>query len=172
LAGGLNLYGYGEGDPLNNSDPFGLCVLWIKWCPPRDKHYARNQLNGEPVSRAQAQLENWRLAEDWESAWHRQGDGNETNQKYVSPDGHREWVFTGSGDVVTDALNRGTYNFGTSRLGHFVKDVVPYLLWGNAPDDPSRAIDRSVIVPARTSWAEAERFISAAVAAGATLVVR
>jgi hypothetical protein len=29
-----------------------------------------------------------------------------------------------------------------------------------------------VIVPARTSWAEAERFISAAVAAGATLVVR
>jgi RHS repeat-associated protein len=28
LAGGLNLYGYGEGDPINNSDPFGLCP----WC--------------------------------------------------------------------------------------------------------------------------------------------
>jgi uncharacterized protein RhaS with RHS repeats len=26
LAGGLNLYGYGEGDPINNSDPFGLCI--------------------------------------------------------------------------------------------------------------------------------------------------
>jgi uncharacterized protein RhaS with RHS repeats len=25
LAGGLNLYGYGAGDPVNNSDPFGLC---------------------------------------------------------------------------------------------------------------------------------------------------
>ena len=25
LAGGLNLYGYGDGDPVNNSDPFGLC---------------------------------------------------------------------------------------------------------------------------------------------------
>ena len=24
LAGGLNLYGYGDGDPVNNSDPFGL----------------------------------------------------------------------------------------------------------------------------------------------------
>lgn len=24
LAGGLNLYGYGSGDPINNSDPFGL----------------------------------------------------------------------------------------------------------------------------------------------------
>lgn len=29
LAGGLNLYGYGDGDPVNNSDPFGLSK-----CPP------------------------------------------------------------------------------------------------------------------------------------------
>lgn len=26
LAGGMNLYGYAGGDPINNSDPFGLCV--------------------------------------------------------------------------------------------------------------------------------------------------
>ncbi len=26
MAGGLNLYGFADGDPLNNSDPFGLCV--------------------------------------------------------------------------------------------------------------------------------------------------
>ncbi len=25
IAGGLNLYGYGNGDPINFSDPFGLC---------------------------------------------------------------------------------------------------------------------------------------------------
>ncbi len=25
VAGGLNLYGYAGGDPINNSDPFGLC---------------------------------------------------------------------------------------------------------------------------------------------------
>mgnify|MGYP001764784160 CR=1 FL=1 len=25
LSGGLNLYGYGAGDPVNNADPFGLC---------------------------------------------------------------------------------------------------------------------------------------------------
>lgn len=31
LAGGLNLFGFGNGDPLNNSDPFGLC-------PPTDKN--------------------------------------------------------------------------------------------------------------------------------------
>lgn len=25
MAGGMNLYGYAGGDPINNSDPFGLC---------------------------------------------------------------------------------------------------------------------------------------------------
>jgi RHS repeat-associated protein len=28
LAGGLNLYGFANGDPVNYSDPFGLCVPW------------------------------------------------------------------------------------------------------------------------------------------------
>ncbi len=27
-AGGLNLYGFANGDPVNFSDPFGLCVPW------------------------------------------------------------------------------------------------------------------------------------------------
>jgi RHS repeat-associated protein len=32
LAGGLNLYGYAGGDPVNYSDPFGLCVAVVD-CP-------------------------------------------------------------------------------------------------------------------------------------------
>lgn len=33
LAGGLNLYGYAAGDPVNFSDPFGLCPDPAKpWC--------------------------------------------------------------------------------------------------------------------------------------------
>lgn len=27
LAGGMNLYGFGDGDPVNNRDPFGLCPI-------------------------------------------------------------------------------------------------------------------------------------------------
>jgi RHS repeat-associated protein len=30
LAGGINLYGYAAGDPVNFSDPFGLCPLWMR----------------------------------------------------------------------------------------------------------------------------------------------
>jgi len=32
IAGGLNLYGYAGSDPINNSDPFGLCVFGLP-CP-------------------------------------------------------------------------------------------------------------------------------------------
>lgn len=28
LAGGLNAYGFATGDPVNFSDPFGLCIPW------------------------------------------------------------------------------------------------------------------------------------------------
>jgi RHS repeat-associated protein len=27
LGGGLNLYGFAQGDPVNHSDPFGLCPI-------------------------------------------------------------------------------------------------------------------------------------------------
>ncbi len=33
MAGGLNLYGYAGGDPINNSDPFGLCPEWLTGTP-------------------------------------------------------------------------------------------------------------------------------------------
>jgi len=34
--GGLNLYGYGDGDPVNNSDPFGLCPFPPSSCLGRE----------------------------------------------------------------------------------------------------------------------------------------
>lgn len=33
LAGGINLYGYAGGDPVNFSDPFGLCPEWVDGKP-------------------------------------------------------------------------------------------------------------------------------------------
>ena len=33
LAGGLNLYGFAGGDPVNFSDPFGLCPIEVDGIP-------------------------------------------------------------------------------------------------------------------------------------------
>jgi RHS repeat-associated protein len=33
LAGGLNLYGFAGGDPVNFTDPFGLCPEWLDEIP-------------------------------------------------------------------------------------------------------------------------------------------
>lgn len=41
LAGGLNTYGYAGGDPVNYSDPFGLCKVRVGWTDtpvPGTKH--------------------------------------------------------------------------------------------------------------------------------------
>jgi murein DD-endopeptidase MepM/ murein hydrolase activator NlpD len=43
LAGGLNLYGYADGDPINKSDPFGLCPEDITGKP------CLNPLGGRPL---------------------------------------------------------------------------------------------------------------------------
>jgi hypothetical protein len=38
--------------------------------------------------------------------------------------------------VVTDPYNYGTVNFGTDAgLDHFVKDIVPYWVWGSGEHD-------------------------------------
>ncbi|MGH7718855.1 MAG: RHS repeat-associated core domain-containing protein [Gemmatimonadaceae bacterium] len=34
LAGGLNLYGFADGDPVNYADPYGLCPVPATNCPP------------------------------------------------------------------------------------------------------------------------------------------
>src|SRR5687768_3076629 len=59
IAGGLNLYGYGNGDPVNFRDPFGLCP----WCavagagsewPLRPAQWRSGDFNGMAVMAAGA----------------------------------------------------------------------------------------------------------------------
>jgi len=72
LAGGLNLYGFAKGDPVNFSDPFGLC-------PPKD-----NNVNDCP-------------AESSRSFWDRLWSG----PRYVEVNGERYPITAGAvPDVV------------------------------------------------------------------------
>jgi RHS repeat-associated protein len=57
IAGGLNLYGYANGDPVNYSDPFGLCPAIPQLCTAALGAAAGaggqvlfNYLNGRPIS--------------------------------------------------------------------------------------------------------------------------
>ena len=55
VAGGLNLYGYTGGDPINFSDPFGLCpvglpgvIAWLRGC----RHVAMDRAASEVIRQA------------------------------------------------------------------------------------------------------------------------
>jgi hypothetical protein len=56
------------------------------------------------------------------------------NSKWVSiPDGHREAIYDGNGNLVKDNVYKGTFNFFGPHLAteHTYADVLPYCKWGN-----------------------------------------
>ncbi len=57
LSGGLNLYGFASGDPVNFSDPFGLCVPW-PWCHAQEaaEFWAGRSAGSTGLARAGANL--------------------------------------------------------------------------------------------------------------------
>lgn len=113
-------------------------------------HYLRNMLNKDlPQNDADAKERGWIKLSDKKSEMHQnhQEDGVR-NSKWVSPDGHREVVFTGKGEnqhITTDPRDVGTYNFADPNkdpIGHTFFDVIPYILIGNSANDPTNMVDR------------------------------
>lgn len=138
LAGGLNLYGYAGGDPVNFSDPFGLCpACWV--VGGALLHWGRNLFNRgqELASPQQADSAGYTSRPAEKSVFHTQGDGNTGNTVWTK--GGHEVVFDANGKVVNDDLNGGTFNYCPQNdLVHGICDVVPYLLLGNSPRDALR----------------------------------
>jgi hypothetical protein len=63
--------------------------------------------------------------------------GESRKQVILLPDCFDDYVTVvsdRSGKVVTDSVNRGTFNFD-QLFGHFDLDVSPYNKWGNDPID-------------------------------------
>ncbi len=46
LAGGINLYGFANGDPISYSDPYGLCPWWMQVSPLNCEAYDAFQAGG------------------------------------------------------------------------------------------------------------------------------
>ena len=70
--------------------------------------------------------------------------GEIENQVYVNPDG-KEAVYDKDGNLVTNSYNQGSYNYyfyEEEPIKHFIGDTAPWLLWGNAEDDPTTYEER------------------------------
>jgi hypothetical protein len=159
LAGGLNLYGFAGGDPVNYADPFGLCpcgalagVLGAvgKAAGKIAAGIELNALRAELAASAPTTAEAARQAgysprSSAMSMYHQIGPGAEGNVVWEGPGG-REAVYNGDA-LVTHPTNRGSHNFGTG-VDHVLIDVIPFLLVGNGPGDTSSMVDR--LVPSLT----------------------
>jgi RHS repeat-associated protein len=164
----VNLYVYGENNPVNFVDPSGYFSMHFgpmidgQWLTveaiqspkvknndeiktgskTKDWHYNRNKKNNPPVTEQGAKKLNWTKLPGSQSIFHQIGEENKSNTKYVSPDGKMEGVYR-NGVLTSDPKNIATYNYlSPSNPGHLIVDVVPYILWGNTPNDPTDVLFR------------------------------
>ena len=119
----------------------------------KEAHYTRNRYNTPPLNKEEAEklVANGLFIKmsETKDVYHEMGVASTynpaNNDKYVSVDGHIEGVYDENGNLVTDSVNQGTYNFANPNkdpIGHFIKDVIPYYIWGNSPDDPTSFWER------------------------------
>ncbi|MCF0242910.1 MAG: RHS repeat-associated core domain-containing protein, partial [Treponema sp.] len=172
-ATNFSLYNYGNNNPIVYQDPDGrsplgfmlasAVVSYIKNnMPSKEEHFNRNDNQKNfSYNRVEDALASGftklgtQTGENPENLdnCHENGKGSPSpsgNDKYTMSDGKNgsfELVYDSNGDLVTDEVNKGTYNFADpvgpkGKLEHGVKDLLPYLLYGNSEDDPTTGFER------------------------------
>lgn len=74
-----------------------------------------------------------------------------SNVKFMSSDGYFEVIYDVNGAMVIAPEDAGSYNLSPpdgliGKAGHFLVDMLPWYLWGNAPND-STTIGERIFVP-------------------------
>lgn len=96
----------------------------------------------EPVSEENLSAINCILKHTYENNIHKMR-GEEDNVVYTNTDG-RETVYDKNGNLVTNAYNKGSFNYAPydKPMDKFLLDIFPWLIWGNAKDDPTTFEER------------------------------
>jgi len=112
----------------------------------KEDHYKRNKINDLlPDTAEDAVKQGWHKIVA--NAHQFTSEGKHDNVKYVDPSGKFEAVYDKLGKLVTDPLDMGSYNFSpseTSKRAHVRDDVIPWILYGNSPDDKSTKKQRAL----------------------------
>ena len=148
------MFAYCNNNPVNHVDTNGNRPEYIgdpnyEWawefgwflC---EKHFNRNENNPDFPSEFDAEyFGDW---DDTVAAYCHQFSAPERdNKKYVSADGKFEAIYDSSGHLVTDPRDVGTYNYASPNdnpVGHLLVDVLPWIFFGNSPDDTTNPFDR------------------------------
>ena len=114
--------------------------------PSKDVHYSRNK-NMDPafMPKSPQQALEWGWSDKVGADCHQFTSPDKSHTKYVSPDGKDEVIFDAQGNIVTAPEDYGTYNYANPSkdpVGHFYKDVLPWLIWGNDERDTTNMDQR------------------------------
>lgn len=96
----------------------------------------------EEVPEENLRIINFILKNTYENNIHKMR-GEEENQVYTKKTGE-EAVFDKDGKLVTNPWNQGSYNYGKYEMPiqKFELDIWPWLVWGNARNDPTTFEER------------------------------
>ena len=121
--------------------------------PSQEEHYARNSYDTvSPPQTIDQVPDDWKTSDGNDSTRTKGAAANahqftspkeKSNVKLTSPNGETEGIYNKEGWLVTDPRDMGTHNFCPSgewweigkNIGHYVKDIKPWIRWGNSPDD-------------------------------------
>lgn len=130
---------------INETDIFDL-IKGIKGIPSRQQSYERNKYMKKAVLPKSPEIaKRWGWDNRVASDCHQFTSKDKSNSKWVSQDGRFEAIFDKLGNLVTAPEDFGTFNFAdpnSNPLGHFVKDVLPWLAYGNSADDSTTVAQR------------------------------
>lgn len=109
----------------------------------REIHYGRNQYNVDlPQNKDEVKAWDWKT--EIANCHQFTADNGERYIKYVSPDGKREVIFDSDWNVITADEDMGTYNYASPdwKLEHGILDVLPWIIYGNTPEDTTEWYER------------------------------